>query len=315
MTHQADHRPSQALVSIVTPTFNRAHLLRRTWASICEQSVQAFEWVVVDDGSTDDTATVIQSLNDARIKYIFQPNQGVNAARNRGEKDLRTPYVIFLDSDDAFCGPDALATMVREVAEAPQEVGVVYFGVVEAGTGQKMYRIKKDRLIASYEDHVCEQQFSGEFFPIYRRDALTIAPWPTEVSGLECLRHWEIARHQPSLFIDFPTRIYYTASANNLSSAASAIDRAQSMAKATQHLIKRHRATWASKCPDQIGRYTFFLAMYEALSGTGAPGKHLMQSLRWGDRNTRCKSLALLATLCLPLRWRRHLFIWRTSRA
>jgi len=315
MTNPADHGPSKALVSIVTPTFNRAHLLRRTWASICEQSVQAFEWVVVDDGSTDDTSTVIGSLNDSRIRYIFQPNRGVNAARNRAENDLRTPYVVFLDSDDEFCGHDALALMVREMTEAPQEVGIVYFGVVEAGTGKKMYRIAKDRLIASYEDHVCEQQFSGEFFPIYRRSALTIAPWPTEVSGLECLRHWEIARCQPSLFIDCPTRIYYTSSGNNLSSATSAIDRARSMAEATQILIKRHRETWASSCPRQIGRYAFFLAMYEALSGTGTPGKNLMQSLRWGDRNTRRKSLALLAALCLPLRWRRRLFIWRTSRA
>jgi len=315
MTNHKDHTPSRAVVSIVTPTFNRAHLLRRTWASICQQSVQSFEWIVVDDGSTDDTCAVIQSFNDIRIKYIAQTNQGVNAARNRGEKELHTPYVIFLDSDDEFNGPDAMALMVREMTDAPQDVGVVYFGVIEAGSGQRKYKLDKDRLLATYEDHVCEQQFSGEFFPIYRRDVLKLAPWPTDVSGLESLRHWEIARHQMSLFIDQPTRIYHTSSGDNLSSATSAIGRAPSMAKATRTLIALHRATWASKCPNQIGRYAFFLAMYEALSGTGAPARHLMQSLRWGDRNIRRKSLTLLATLCLPLSWRRHLFIWRTSNA
>ena len=98
------HRPPDArpLVSIVISTYNRAHLLRDTIHSVQSQTVQDFEVVIVDDGSTDDTAEVVGRLqaDDARIRYFPQENQGVASARNRGVDESRGCYVAVLDDDD-----------------------------------------------------------------------------------------------------------------------------------------------------------------------------------------------------------------------
>ena len=98
------HRPPDArpLVSILISTYNRAHLLHDTIHSVQAQTVQDFEVVIVDDGSTDDTADVVAALQleDPRIRYFHQENQGVAAARNRGVDESLGHYVAVLDDDD-----------------------------------------------------------------------------------------------------------------------------------------------------------------------------------------------------------------------
>lgn len=98
------HRPPDArpLVSIVMSTYNRAHLLHDTIHSIQAQTVQDLEVVIVDDGSTDGTAEVVEQLrlDDPRIRYFHQENQGVAAARNRGVDESLGHYVAVLDDDD-----------------------------------------------------------------------------------------------------------------------------------------------------------------------------------------------------------------------
>ena len=96
------HRPPDAkpLVSVVISTYNRAHLLHDTIHSIQAQTVQDFEVVIVDDGSTDQTAEVVTGLDDGRIRYFHQDNAGVAAARNRGVAESRGYYVVVLDDDD-----------------------------------------------------------------------------------------------------------------------------------------------------------------------------------------------------------------------
>ncbi len=82
-------------VSIVTPTYNRAHQILRAWQSLKNQSLESFQWIVVDDGSDDSTANVIRDIDDPRITYIYQQNMGVNAARNRGKKKLAPLLLCF----------------------------------------------------------------------------------------------------------------------------------------------------------------------------------------------------------------------------
>lgn len=90
-------------VSVVIPTFNRSSLLKRAVASVFNQTVQCSELIVVDDGSTDDTAELLQDLASSaeRICKIYsQDNSGPAAARNYGVRQARFPYIAFLDSDD-----------------------------------------------------------------------------------------------------------------------------------------------------------------------------------------------------------------------
>lgn len=97
-----------AKVSVILPTYNRAALLPEALASVLGQTHGDLELVVVDDGSTDDTRQVVAPfLADGRVRYFFQPNQGLAATRNRGVAEASGDLLAFLDSDDAY-PPDAL---------------------------------------------------------------------------------------------------------------------------------------------------------------------------------------------------------------
>ncbi len=89
-------------VSVILPTYNRANLIGDAIQSVLDQTYTGFELIVVDDGSTDDTANLVQSFNDNRIRYIYQPNGGVSNARNHGVRQAKHDLITFLDSDDAY---------------------------------------------------------------------------------------------------------------------------------------------------------------------------------------------------------------------
>jgi glycosyltransferase involved in cell wall biosynthesis len=96
--------------SVIIPVFNRADEIRSSIESVLRQSFEDFEIIVVDDGSTDETAAVAGSFTDPRIKYIFQENKERSAARNNGIKNASGEYICFLDSDDIFY-PEHLAAL------------------------------------------------------------------------------------------------------------------------------------------------------------------------------------------------------------
>ena len=117
-------------VSVILPTYNRAHLVERALASVLNQGYRDFELLVVDDGSRDDTANVVQNMSDPRIRYIrHETNRGVSAARNTGIKAAQGYYIGFQDSDDYWL-PTKLEEQVTLLHKFP-EVGVVYTSLVK----------------------------------------------------------------------------------------------------------------------------------------------------------------------------------------
>ncbi|MDY6798542.1 MAG: glycosyltransferase [Pseudomonadota bacterium] len=94
---------SSPVVSVVTPTYNRAGFLLQAIESVLQQTFGDFELIVVDDGSTDDTPQLMDRyLQDTRVRYFKQSNQGQSVARNRGIKEAQGEYICFLDSDNAW---------------------------------------------------------------------------------------------------------------------------------------------------------------------------------------------------------------------
>jgi glycosyltransferase involved in cell wall biosynthesis len=92
-------------VSVVIPAFNRADCIGRAIASVQAQTMTSWELIVVDDGSTDQTAGVVSAIagDDPRVRLVKQPNnRGAQAARNRGIAEARATWVAFLDSDDRW---------------------------------------------------------------------------------------------------------------------------------------------------------------------------------------------------------------------
>ena len=94
----------QPKISVVLPTFNRAHLTREAAASVLSQSFNNIELIIVDDGSTEEVAASLTAiLEDPRVKLVRHPeNKGVAAARNSGASLARGDYIAFIDSDDIW---------------------------------------------------------------------------------------------------------------------------------------------------------------------------------------------------------------------
>jgi hypothetical protein len=123
-------------ISVVIPTYNRADLLHDAIQSVLEQQWVDLELIVIDDGSTDDTATVVtRFLSDGRLRYVQQARQGRSRARNQGANLARSQYVAFLDSDDRFL-PGGLAAH-SNVLNGLRAPGVTIGGyeIVDAGGG------------------------------------------------------------------------------------------------------------------------------------------------------------------------------------
>jgi len=106
-------------VSVVIPLYNKGPYIARTLKSILSQTVQDFEVIVVDDGSTDNGAEVVSGFDDPRIRLIRQNNQGASAARNRGVAESMTEFIAFLDADDVWM-PTHLETIMRLRENYPQ---------------------------------------------------------------------------------------------------------------------------------------------------------------------------------------------------
>src|SRR5689334_17614281 len=112
-------------VSVVIPTYNYGRFLAEAIESALSQTRPPGEIIVVDDGSTDDTASIVKGF-DAHVKYIKQENAGVCAARNRGVNESTGELIAFLDADDRF-EPTAIEKQAA-IFESEPEVGLVYCG-------------------------------------------------------------------------------------------------------------------------------------------------------------------------------------------
>lgn len=89
------------MFSIIIPTYNNASEISRALNSILEQTYENWELIIVDDGSTDDTQAILKPyLKDKRVKYVYQFNQGVSVARNKGIEFCKEKFITFLDADD-----------------------------------------------------------------------------------------------------------------------------------------------------------------------------------------------------------------------
>lgn len=98
-------------ISIIIPTYNKASTILESIKSVLNQDYKLWELIIVDDGSSDGTKDIIEPyLNDQRIRYHYQENQGVSVARNKGAQFSRCDYLIFLDSDDIIY-PQLLSTL------------------------------------------------------------------------------------------------------------------------------------------------------------------------------------------------------------
>src|ERR1035437_3641496 len=108
--------------SVITPTFNRSSTLSRVYDGLVAQVFSNFEWIIVDDGSTDDTFDLVSRWTAPfPIKYLFEENRGKPSAVNLGIQNSRGKYIVILDSDDEPL-PEALDIFKRYLDNSDDDV-------------------------------------------------------------------------------------------------------------------------------------------------------------------------------------------------
>ncbi|MDT0552280.1 glycosyltransferase family 2 protein [Urechidicola vernalis] len=133
------------LVSIIIPTYNRAHLITETLNSIIDQSYHNWECIIVDDGSTDNTHELLESFNnDDRILYVKRPKKrpkGVNSCRNYGLEIAKGVLIQWFDSDDLM-HPNRIEVMVRILEHGSYKCVISNFSYFRGNLNNKDYQIK-----------------------------------------------------------------------------------------------------------------------------------------------------------------------------
>lgn len=148
----------RVLFSVVIPTYNRSNEIKRAINSVLLQTFQDFEIIVVDDGSTDATIDVVNSIDDSRIKIVSQNNSGATVARNSGILNSKGAYVSFLDSDDEWL-PSMLENQYACFI-SDEEVGCVYSDVLIKNPSGKIINFGRNFGVSGYcYKEVLEQGF------------------------------------------------------------------------------------------------------------------------------------------------------------
>lgn len=143
-----------AKVSVILPTYNRAAVVAKAIDSVLKQTYQAFEIIIVDDGSIDKTEDIVNSYKDERIIYIkHKRNKGAGAARNTGITNARGDYIAFQDSDAEWL-PEKLEKQVRVFSECSPEVGVVFSGFWKVWLDKRIYIPSTDKFLVGSNSHV-----------------------------------------------------------------------------------------------------------------------------------------------------------------
>ncbi len=148
-------------ITVFTPTYNRAYCLHKCYESLIHQSNQDFVWLIIDDGSTDNTKELIESWiqeNKIDIQYHFQENLGMHGGHNAAYRLIQTPLNVCIDSDD-FMAEGAIEKIMsywKEIKDNPKFAGLVGLDADESGAiiGTKIpENIKETTLYDLYNTH------------------------------------------------------------------------------------------------------------------------------------------------------------------
>jgi glycosyltransferase involved in cell wall biosynthesis len=173
------------LFTVSTPAYNRAHLLPRVYKSLSAQTLKDFEWVIIDDGSTDNTAEVVrpwlEQSNGFSIRYIRKKNGGKHTVLNRAVREARGRFFVVVDSDD-WLVPEALETLNDEWNRiANQEALTGVCGLFCYDNGRTVgTRFSQDRLVSNAIDLRFRLGVKGDKIGFTRMEIMRRFPFPEE---------------------------------------------------------------------------------------------------------------------------------------
>jgi len=206
--------------TVFTPTWNRAFTLPRVYQSLRAQTFRDFEWLVVDDGSSDDTKELIARWQEERtfpIRYIYQENQGKHIAFNRGVREAQGELFLTLDSDDA-CVPQALERLKYHwdgVPDGQRERFSAVTALCQDHNGKLIGEpFPRDILDSDSIELAFKYKVRGEKWGFQRTEVLKQFPFPV-VPGAKYISEgavwFALSRRFKTRFVNEMLRIYHVA--------------------------------------------------------------------------------------------------------
>ena len=206
-------------ITVFTPTYNRAHTLRRLYKSLIIQDHTLFEWLVIDDGSNDNTQDLLKELkieSPFPMRWIYKENGGKHRAHNVAVKMAKGELTIIMDSDDAFT-ENAISVLWEEWQSIPKHDQNNYAGiwgncVDHDGQifGEPFPRDRMDGKIFSLTN---SGQLVGEKLPCFRTDILRHFPFPVLPGNSEYVPEgivWLLISEKHMIrFINYSVRVYH----------------------------------------------------------------------------------------------------------
>lgn len=196
------------MVTIFTPTYNRAKLLKRIYDSLKSQTNSDFEWVIVDDGSVDDTKAVVQQwIDDAiiKIRYVYQENRGKHVAFNQGVKNATGELFFCVDSDD-YLPEDCVEVIVDAFSSVKEDkiAGVIGLKTdIDKNLLSEVFPVGVTQ--TTMYDLVNKYKCYGEKSLVYKTNILRKYPYPeieNEKFIGECVVYDKIDEEYEMLLLD-----------------------------------------------------------------------------------------------------------------
>ena len=234
------------MISVVIPLYNKENAIARCLDSVLMQTYADFECIVVDDGSTDNSADVVKLCTDKRMKYFYKTNGGVSSARNFGVKYSCGEYIVFLDADDVFL-PNALQVLHEIVSQCKVKCGAANF-FLGWQNSKKLYSFLKE----GYVKNPFKQWYLKGFCPrtgcaIFARDVLEQNPFLDTLCRYEdAAMLFDIMRKYCFYYTNRPVMIY-TNDNNGLSKTYSIYDK-----DFVFHMNFQNKQFWEKLCLTEL---------------------------------------------------------------
>lgn len=185
------------MITVMTPTYNRAYILEKAYISLKNQTSYEFEWIIVDDGSLDNTTQLVETwvkeCNDFKITYVKQPNGGKHRAINRAVKMAEYDWFLILDSDDSLANyaVELIHSWIRDVSKLDGFAGVAGLrGSNDVAIGGN---ISKKYIDATNLERK-KYNLLGDKAEIYKTEILRLYPFP-EFDGENFIRESAVWDH------------------------------------------------------------------------------------------------------------------------
>lgn len=185
------------MISIIVPLFNKEKTISLLINSIIEQTFINWELIIVDDGSTDSSSSIVKPyLNDSRIIYVYKSNGGVSSARNRGIKEAKGEWLVFMDADDYFL-PNALESLYKVVTKFGTKMAVSNFIYKDKEVMKTYLCTRKEGIISNnYRAWIFRTSFPRAGAAIYHRTLLENNLFDESLCRFEDAQHvFNIMRH------------------------------------------------------------------------------------------------------------------------